>query len=203
MKGMYPWTNLDNINLDWFINEFFNLCNFVKRMAKDNENMKAWVLKNVKPVAVVAELVKATQISEEDKSTIRDNLGIKEGGEGKVKDVTVDGNSVVNDNGVAEIVTPDVPVKDVTVDGNSVVNDGVAKIVTPDVPVKAVKVGSETEVIDGVVIFSDVKFKTTSTGAITTKNAEIARSGILGMTNTELVAVKEKLGILSTEGVGF
>lgn len=52
-----------------------------------------------------------------------------------VTDVTVDGNSVVNADGVAEIVTPQIlgEVADVKVDGQSVVDsEGVAQITLPD-----------------------------------------------------------------------
>ena len=47
---------------------------------------------------------------------------------GTVKDVKVDGVSVLDENGVAIIVLPTVPVSDVQVNGTSVLNDGVANI---------------------------------------------------------------------------
>ena len=52
--------------------------------------------------------------------------------EGTVKDVTLDGTSVVNSQGVAVLTSPTIPVTDVTVDGTSVVNSsGVAQITMP------------------------------------------------------------------------
>lgn len=58
-----------------------------------------------------------------------------------VKDVTVDGTSVVNEQGVAEITMPTIPVTDVEVDGTSVVNaSGVAEITMPTIPVTDVEV---------------------------------------------------------------
>lgn len=133
-NGTFPWTNLDTTNYDWFINEFFSLANFVKTMANDNKRMKDWVIKNVKPVKVVAELVSATRISESDKQTIRDNLGIKQA-EVKVKDVKVNGTSVLNEEGVATITlppVPNIPVKGVEINGDSIVDDdGIAKIEMP------------------------------------------------------------------------
>lgn len=133
-NGTFPWTNLDNTNFDWFINEFFSLANFVKEMANDNKRMKEWVVKHVKPVNVVTELVNATSILEINKAKIRDNLGIKPS-EGKVKDVKVDGESVLNEEGIANITMPEipsVPVKGVEINGDSVVDDdGVAKIIVP------------------------------------------------------------------------
>ena len=74
------------------------------------------------------------------------------GGGGTVTDVQVDGTSVVNQQGVAEITMPSVPVKDVQVDGTSVVNQqGVAEIAmptppTPDYPVTDVKVNGTSVV---------------------------------------------------------
>lgn len=78
------------------------------------------------------------------------------GGGGTVTDVTVDGTSVVNQQGVAEITMPTpptIPVQDVEVDGVSVVNaQGVAEITmptppTPNYPVTDVKVNG-TSVVD-------------------------------------------------------
>lgn len=57
-----------------------------------------------------------------------------------VTDVEVDGTSVVNAQGVAEIIMPTIPVTDVEVDGTSVVNNGVAEITMPSVPVQDVTV---------------------------------------------------------------
>lgn len=74
------------------------------------------------------------------------------GGGGTVTDVEVDGVSVVNQQGVAEIEMPNVPVQDVQVDGTSVVNaQGVAEITmptppTPDYPVTDVKVNGTSVV---------------------------------------------------------
>lgn len=49
-----------------------------------------------------------------------------------VSDVTLDGTSVVNAQGVAELTSPTIPVTDVTVDGTSVVTQqGVAEITLP------------------------------------------------------------------------
>lgn len=74
------------------------------------------------------------------------------GGGGTVTDVEVDGVSVVNQQGVAEIEMPNVPVQDVQVDGTSVVNaQGIAEITmptppTPDYPVTDVKVNGTSVV---------------------------------------------------------
>ena len=58
-----------------------------------------------------------------------------------VQDVTVDGTSVLNAQGVAEITMPTIPVTDVEVDGSSVVNaSGVAEITMPTIPVTDVEV---------------------------------------------------------------
>lgn len=57
-----------------------------------------------------------------------------------VQDVEVNGSSVVNAQGVAEITFPTIPVTDVEVDGTSVVNNGVAEITMPVVPVQDVTV---------------------------------------------------------------
>lgn len=57
-----------------------------------------------------------------------------------VTDVEVGGSSVVNAQGVAEITFPTIPVTDVEVDGTSVVNNGVAEITMPAVPVQDVTV---------------------------------------------------------------
>ena len=48
-----------------------------------------------------------------------------------VQDVEVDGQSVVNENGVAEITMPTIPVTDVTVNGTSVVSNTVAAVTVP------------------------------------------------------------------------
>ena len=48
-----------------------------------------------------------------------------------VQDVEVDGQSVVNENGVAEITMPTIPVTDVTVNGTSVVSNTVAEVTVP------------------------------------------------------------------------
>lgn len=48
-----------------------------------------------------------------------------------VQDVEVDGQSVVNENGVAEITMPSIPVTDVTVNGTSVVSNTVAAVTVP------------------------------------------------------------------------
>lgn len=48
-----------------------------------------------------------------------------------VQDVEVDGQSVVNENGVAEITLPTIPVTDVTVNGTSVVSNTVAAVTVP------------------------------------------------------------------------
>lgn len=48
-----------------------------------------------------------------------------------VQDVEVDGQSVVNENGVAEITLPTIPVTDVTVNGTSVVSNTVAEVTVP------------------------------------------------------------------------
>ena len=47
---------------------------------------------------------------------------------GSVKDVKVDGASVLDENGVAIIVLPTVPVTDVQVNGSSILNNGIATI---------------------------------------------------------------------------
>lgn len=71
---------------------------------------------------------------------------------GSVTDVQVDGQSVVDQQGVAEISLPSVPVQDVQVDGTSVVNQqGIAEIQiptppTPDYPVADVKVNGTSVV---------------------------------------------------------
>lgn len=75
------------------------------------------------------------------------------GGGGTVTDVKVDGQSVVDpQTGAAEITMPNIPVQDVTVDGTSVVNQqGVAEITMPTpptIPVTDVKVNG-TSVVDG------------------------------------------------------
>lgn len=62
---------------------------------------------------------------------------------GTVKDVTVGGTSVVNENGIAVIVLPTVPVSDVQVNGDSILSNGVANIPKADYGVYGVvKTGS-------------------------------------------------------------
>ena len=69
-----------------------------------------------------------------------------------VLDVKVDGSSVVDLNGDANITLPEVPVQDVEVDGASVVDaDGVAQITMPNVPVQDVEVdGASVVDADGI-----------------------------------------------------
>ena len=69
-----------------------------------------------------------------------------------VLDVKVDGSSVVDSNGDANITLPNVPVQDVEVDGASVVDsDGVAQITLPNVPVQDVEVdGASVVDADGI-----------------------------------------------------
>ena len=58
-----------------------------------------------------------------------------------VSDVTLDGASVVNAQGVAELTSPTIPVTDVTLDGTSVVTaQGVAALTSPTIPVTDVTV---------------------------------------------------------------
>ena len=72
------------------------------------------------------------------------DLGIPENA---VQDVKVDGYSVVNEEGTANITLPEVPVQDVKVDGDSVVNEaGTANITLPEVPVQDVKVDGDSVV---------------------------------------------------------
>ena len=62
---------------------------------------------------------------------------------GTVKDVTVGGTSVVNENGIAAITLPTVPVSDVQVNGDSILSNGVANIPKADYGVYGVvKTGS-------------------------------------------------------------
>ena len=62
---------------------------------------------------------------------------------GNVKDVKVGGASVLDENGVAVIVLPTVPVSDVQVNGDSILNNGVANIPKADYGVYGVvKTGS-------------------------------------------------------------
>lgn len=69
-----------------------------------------------------------------------------------VLDVKVDGSSVVDGNGEANITLPEVPIQDVEVDGASVVDsDGIAQITMPNVPVQDVEVdGASVVDADGV-----------------------------------------------------
>ena len=69
-----------------------------------------------------------------------------------VLDVKVDGASVVDGNGDANITLPEVPVQDVEVDGASVVDaDGIAQITLPTVPVQDVEVdGASVVDADGI-----------------------------------------------------
>lgn len=65
-----------------------------------------------------------------------------------VQGVEVDGTSVVNAQGIAEITMPAVPVQDVEVDGSSVVNaSGVAEITMPTELVPAVGSGDNAKVL--------------------------------------------------------
>lgn len=58
-------------------------------------------------------------------------ISLPQGGGGTVTDVTVDGTSVVDSQGVAEITMPTIPVTDVEVNGTSVVSQGVASVSVP------------------------------------------------------------------------
>ena len=70
-----------------------------------------------------------------------------------VQDVTVNGESVLGEDGIAAIEIPEVPVKGVTVDGADVVGeDGIAAI---EIPVKGVKVdGVDVVGEDGVAVIT-------------------------------------------------
>ena len=58
-----------------------------------------------------------------------------------VKDVKLDNVSVVDANGIAQLLSPEIPVVDVQVDGVSVVDeDGIAQIESPEIPVVDVQV---------------------------------------------------------------
>ena len=71
-----------------------------------------------------------------------------------VTDVEVDGTSVVNASGVAEITMPTIPVTDVEVDGTSVVNNGVAEITMPTIPVTDVTVDGTSVLNNGVAVIT-------------------------------------------------
>ena len=77
-----------------------------------------------------------------------------------VQDVTVNGVSVLNENGIAEIVMPEVPeipevpVQDVTVGGVSVLNEnGIAEIIIPEVP-EIPEVPVQDVTVDGVSVLN-------------------------------------------------
>lgn len=146
--GSYPFTNLDNVNLDWFIDDAFRMKEFVKREVEDIYRMKEWVLRNMVKVDVIAELVKAVAIKAEDKNKIKENLDIKEGG--KIDAIKVNGNPVDVINKTAEITLPEpptIPVTDVKVNGSTVVQNKVANINIPEpptIPVTDVKVNGTT-----------------------------------------------------------
>lgn len=149
-RGSYPYTNLDTLNLDWFIDDAFRMKEFVKRELEDIYRMKEWVIRNMVKVDVIAELVKAVTIKTEDKAKIKENLDIKEGG--KIDGIKVNGNPVDVINKVAEITLPDpptIPVTDVKVNGNTVVVNKVADITIPappTIPVTDVRVNGQTTV---------------------------------------------------------
>lgn len=69
---------------------------------------------------------------------------------GKVQDVKVDGTSVVDEDGVANISIPAASVTDVTLDGTTIVDDGEAKILTDDIvkanPTGAASAGNITKI---------------------------------------------------------
>lgn len=135
--GQFPWSNLDNTNFDWFISEFFGLADFVKKNAEDDRRMKEWVVRNVKPINVIRQLVEATHILETDKEKIRENLGIRDPESGDVvKDVLVDGVSVKDADGIARLERFAVKVRDVLMNGQSLVDEeGNAIIPNIEVPV--------------------------------------------------------------------
>lgn len=105
-KGTYPWTECDEINLDWFIDNFFQLSNFVKAESEDTVSMKRWILNGgvVRDVLVNGASVVEKGIAKIDLGSISV----------KVKDVIYKGVSVVDEQGTA--VLPEIPKVPQTVD---------------------------------------------------------------------------------------
>lgn len=140
-KGTYPWTECDEINLDWFIDQFFQLCNYVKAESEDTKSMKRWILNGgvVKDVLVNGRSVLDKGIAKIDLGSIAV----------KVKDVFYEGVSVVNEQGIAVLPKlPEVIVKGVkNSKGDNLVNaQGIAVIPEQECKVEDVRVNGQTAV---------------------------------------------------------